>query len=197
VNSILEKLIWIQTKAEAACAFVAYSLLLGIVFLCTGDVFGRYLLHRPIASAVEIQMIILIVIVYLSLAYVQQQKSHIVLDSFLEKFSPLLKQVIKIVSWFMALVPYALISFFGAMEAYKAYSTGEFVSGLVHIPTWPGKTFLAIGAFVFSCRLAIDILVDMTRLKNVISATGTCDSSGQVDKPVSDPMSGDPNSLQN
>jgi TRAP-type C4-dicarboxylate transport system permease small subunit len=68
--------------AERALGFIAAAVLFVIMLLTAVDVFGRYVLNKPVPGAFEITEMMLAALIYCGLPLVSQRREHIVIDTF-------------------------------------------------------------------------------------------------------------------
>ena len=157
-----------QTTTESILAYISFSVVMIMVFLSTADVVLRYIFNSPIPSIVELEVMLLVVLVYLGLPYLQSMRAHIRLEILSNYLSLIAQEVLVIFGHTVCLVPFVIIAWQGGLQAYKSLITGEFAPGIIHYPLWPAKSALAIGALFFSLRLMSDIIVDLYKVRNML-----------------------------
>ena len=67
---------------ERALGLIAGAVLFVMMMLTTVDVFGRYVLNKPVAGAFEVTEMMLAALIYCGLPLVSQRREHIVIDTF-------------------------------------------------------------------------------------------------------------------
>ena len=128
-----------------------------MMLLVVADVLGRKLFNAPIQGAIEVTELTLVVMVYLSVAYVQGRREHIRLELFSSRLSGRALRRLELFSLAVALVICLVITWRIGLFAWESWSTGDHTMGLVEIPIWPSKVAVFFGFVVLSLRLAIDI----------------------------------------
>jgi TRAP-type C4-dicarboxylate transport system permease small subunit len=134
-----------------------------MVFYITADVLGRDLFSRPIPGTYEISEMLMVLVVFLGLAYTQAMGSHIRTEFVLRLFPPKGRLVIEICTHFIFLITFAFFVWEGTKEAIISWQEKEFIAGLINVPRYPARWAIPIGAFLVCLTLAFDIA---DRLRN-------------------------------
>lgn len=160
-KSVVKRLPAVQEVAERVLVYVAVGIIAIMIFLTSADVFMRYVFNRPIPSTFELEQFLLVGVVYLTLAYVQYQKGHIRLDILADRSPPRIQTALRLFSHVICLVTFAFITWRSGIEAYKAWSIGEYTMGLISYPLWPAKWMIPIGSALLCFRFISDIYSDV------------------------------------
>ena len=144
----------VEKASTAVAAFVIFSLMCLVV----ADVLGRKLFNAPIQGAIEVTELTLVVIVYLSVAYVQGRREHIRLELFSSRAPEYLLKKLDFLSLLLSLVICLIITWRVALFAWESWVTDDHMMGLVEIPIWPSKVAAFFGFMLLSGRLVIDIV---------------------------------------
>ncbi len=123
-----------------------------MMFLITLDVLLRYFFNRPIKGSYELVEFMLVMVVFLGLAYTQTKKGHISV-TLLTANMPLSRQVvINSLTSALCLGIYSLVTWRCFIQAGVLMSS-QSVSGILEIPTYPFMLIVAFGSglicFVF------------------------------------------------
>jgi TRAP-type C4-dicarboxylate transport system permease small subunit len=149
------------------CTFfgvIAGLTILVMMLSTTIDTTLRYLFSRPIPGVFELNEVLLVVCVFLGLAWTQIERGHIRVVLILRKLPPKWIVVVDLLVWVICFV---LITFFGiqsAKEALHSFHIHEFRWGSVQMPIWWAKALVPIGFWMMSLQLIIDIWTDIYRL---------------------------------
>lgn len=157
-----------KSRAESIATHFSCAIVLVMVLLSTADVICRYVFNSPIPGGVELEVMCLIALIYLGLPYVQSIRGHINLEILHSHVTPITQKYLTIFGHIVCLVPFAMITWQGSMQAIKSWMTGEFEPGIVRYPLGPAKTAIAIGALLFCLRLISDIVIDF---RNITAGT--------------------------
>lgn len=157
-----------QALAEGGLAHVSFGIILVMMFLTTIDVILRYVFNSPLPGVLELDIMLLVALVYLSLPYIQSIKGHIRLDILAERLPPVPQTALAILGHIICLVIFVIIAWQGGVRAHEGMLRGEFAQGLIDYPVWPARWTVAIGAGFLCLRFFSDILVDARRLRNML-----------------------------
>ena len=147
-----------QGHVEKASTAVAACVIFSLMCLVVADVLGRKLFNAPIQGAIEVTELTLVIIVYLSVSYVQGCREHIRLELFSSRASESLLRRIDFLSLLISLVICLIITWRIGLFAWESWTTDDHTMGLVEIPIWPSKVAVFFGFTLLSLRLVIDIV---------------------------------------
>ena len=147
-----------QGHVEKASTAVAACVIFSLMCLVVADVLGRKLFNAPIQGAIEVTELTLVVIVYLSVAYVQGRRDHIRLELFSSRTSESVLRRLDFLSLLISLVICLIITWRIGLFAWESFTTDDHTMGLVEIPIWPSKVAVFFGFTLLSLRLVIDIV---------------------------------------
>jgi len=138
-----------------------------MVLLITTDVVLRYAFNRPIKGTYEIVELMLVVIVYLGLTFVQIKKAHISVTMVTEKLSPRAVAILESATYLLCLGIFVLITWQCAIKAEVLRADGT-TSDLLLIPSYPFMWVVVFG----SALLCLVFLKDFLKaLGDVIRAS--------------------------
>jgi TRAP-type C4-dicarboxylate transport system permease small subunit len=136
-------------------------LFLGMLTLI--DVFGRYLLNKPLKGSLEISELIMASVLFLCLAYSFFLKSHIKVDVIVSKFSPRMQGYWEAWANMISLLFLCLVVWQGAKRAIE--QLGNYTE-ILKIPISPIAFLVPIGC-LFSCLYLVGhILSGLHNTKN-------------------------------
>jgi len=128
-----------------------------LMFLVCGDIFGRYVLGKPIVGAFEFTEFLMAGIIFIGFAYTQAQKAHLRIDLLSNRLPPNHRYFLHIFSLIVTFLFYALIAWRGAAGSWEAILLDEKTPGLIRIPYWPAKAVIPLGAVLLCLQILIDI----------------------------------------
>ena len=134
--------------------------------ICTivPDSIGRFFFNKPLHGTLELNMLLMSAIVFLSLAWTQAQRGHVRVEILLSRASPALRSILNILCWLIAFGLFLAISVGGAEEAVYSTQMGENLWGVKKFPVWPGKIIAAFGSGLLCIQLLIDIGTEVKKL---------------------------------
>jgi len=138
-------------------SWAAVAALLLMMLMTGADVLLRFVFRVGMRGAVEVTGNYLIVAVFaLPMAYGLRTGGHINVDIVVERLGIRLRAAFETVTYFLALVVYAMITVYGAAGALDAAETGDrFVN--MNLPMWPGRALLAIAGLFLCLQMIICI----------------------------------------
>jgi len=154
---IFVKLEKIQLLVENFFNGVAASIVVFMMGLTTVDVVMRYLFNSPIAGVYTLCEMLMVGIVYLAIAYVQQQKSHVRVDVIIDRLQGPPRFAFELGTLILALVGFSIMTWQAALSAWDAWVTGDYAMGLIEYPFWPTKTAMTLGIGLLCLRFVTDI----------------------------------------
>lgn len=78
----------LATRAGNGLGTLAGVVLAGIMMITVVDVFGRYVLHRPLPGSSELTEVMMAILIYAGLPVVSERNAHIAVDMFGGATSP-------------------------------------------------------------------------------------------------------------
>lgn len=129
-----------------------------MVLLITLDVVLRYFFNRPISGSYELVEFMMVLIVYLGLAYTQTNKRHVSITLFTTKLSPSQLSVISSATYLLCLVVFIMITWRCILQA-EALRTDGTASDVLFIPNFPFMWIVVVG----SALLCFVFLIDFFR----------------------------------
>jgi TRAP-type C4-dicarboxylate transport system permease small subunit len=143
---------------------ISMGMLLVMMLLGFADVFGRYLLNRPITGTLETFEILLPGIVVFSLAYAQRVKAHIAVDIFYSRFPAPVQKILGIVINIWAILFFAIVTWRSTLIAILHWHTGRMISNLP-VPIYAIDLFVPVGALAICLVLISELLRSLTQMK--------------------------------
>ena len=154
-----------QISVERVANGVAAAIVVFMMGLTTVDVVMRYVFNSPIPGVYTLCEMLIVGIVYLAIAYVQQQKSHVRVDVFIDRLKGPPRLAFELGTLILALVGFALMTWQAGLLAWDAWVTGDYAMGLIEYPFWPTKFAMTFGIGILCLRFVTDISNQVLELK--------------------------------
>lgn len=157
------KIKWLSVIASKYSGLTKGMTLLGgiaVLLMClyvTIDVIGRYTMNNPLPASFELPVILMVFIVFWSISYVQARGGHMRLEFLWRRFSPRGQDILDIVTAFIGLFIFAIITWQVWIWTKEALISNEQMEGVWGIPYFPARLGLTIGAFCLCLQYVIDI----------------------------------------
>jgi TRAP-type C4-dicarboxylate transport system permease small subunit len=155
--------------AASVCIFLMVSTIVP-------DSIGRFFFNKPLYGTLELNMLLMSAIVFLSLAWTQSQRGHVRVEIIISRTRPSLRSALNIFCWAIAFVLFLAITIGGTEEAVHSVMIGENLWGVKKFPVWPGKILAAFGSGLLCIQFLIDIGSEFT---NILLARSTNDKIAQ------------------
>lgn len=135
----------------------AGGLIIFLMLLVVSDVTYRFVIRKSIAGAYSLSEIIMVGICFLAMAYTQREKGHVAVDFVLLRLKGKSRQRLEVLSLSLSLVISVLLFYRASLEAQLAVKINLVTAGIVEWPAWPLKIVVALGFFLLSVRIAIQL----------------------------------------
>ncbi|MBW2207369.1 MAG: TRAP transporter large permease subunit [Deltaproteobacteria bacterium] len=148
---------------------VGRAILALMVLLITLDVVLRYFFNRPIKGSYELVEFMMVLLVFLGLAFTQTKKNHVSITLFTGKLSPSQMAVIGSVTYLLCLIIFSMITWRCLLQA-EALRLNGTSSDILFIPNFPFMWVVVFGSALLSLVFLIDFLKSLdgvlSRCKN-------------------------------
>lgn len=127
---------------------------MGMIFLGTADVFGRYIFASPVQGSLELMQVIMGAIVMLGWAYTQKEDGHVKVELITNRFPTRARYVLRLIMTLLALFLFATI-------AYKSWGIAlanidrRFL--VIDFPSGPFYFLVPVGAFFLCLEFIVSI----------------------------------------
>jgi TRAP-type C4-dicarboxylate transport system permease small subunit len=136
---------------------IGISFLMLLMLLITADVFLRAFFRRPILGTNELSEFIMIIVVYLAIAYTQHTKSHVSVDLVISRFPQRAQDFVDSFIYLLSLAICSLITWRAFADIDRLMDIHR-VSDVLNVPVVPFQTVMAVGFFLFSLVLLLDFI---------------------------------------
>ena len=149
---------------RTSCTIGAIALTLMAAVLGCGIV-SRYVFGKPIPGVYDIVQLLLVWVVFLSLAFTQKEKRHIRVEIILNRISHRSRKYFDIASEISGGIFCTLMSWQSAKMAWSSLLDQEYWPGLLRVPIYPSKAALFFGVSILAIRFFLDAKESMLELK--------------------------------
>lgn len=164
--SVIIKMVTLYRSFLRAFAEVSSILVFIMVFLITGDVFGRYVLNSPIAGTLEIAESMLVFIVFLVYAHTQATGQNIRISLIDKLINERQKLYLDLLAYALAIFLFGVICWMSSKQAFSAWEINQRMSGLLRLPTWPAKSAVVLGSFLLMVEFLIEFVSRVYQIIN-------------------------------
>lgn len=110
------------------------------------DILSTALLRQPIPGVYEATETLMVLVIFLSLGYLQLNEGNIVVDIIPSRLGVRSKRVLAAISHLVSLAFFSLLTWQAWLLAWASWSIREYSVGLVAFPIYPSKFAVALGA---------------------------------------------------
>ncbi|MEH6474810.1 MAG: TRAP transporter small permease [Sneathiella sp.] len=141
-----------------AFAYVAMAVLIFIMFFITVSVFGRYFFNMPIPDDIVIMQALLVVLVFLPFAYVQQEKAHLSVSILTDRMGPQGQHFCDMLGLAVGMVFLGIVAAASFGDAWTSYIDESIFEGPLEVPEWPARGSVFLGTGLLLLKLFTDFI---------------------------------------
>ena len=136
---------------------------IGMVFLIflmlviTADVILRAALNMPIYGAIEISQFMMLIVVFLALAYTQHAKAHIAVDLLYTRFPQIARFIVDVFVYILSLGIVSVMTWQALVYTGRLYETNR-ISDILMVPIAPFEIIVLVGLGLFGLVLLVDLI---------------------------------------
>ncbi len=142
----IERYIFRGSRWLNAVAAISLSLMM---FIVAADVVLRYVFNMPIKGSFEIIELLMVLLVFLAIAYTASEKKHVYIETFIQKLPPRGQAIASCFTWLLTLALVVGIAWFSMVRAIENLHAGhQIVSWPIF--QWPFVMLTSIGYILIS-----------------------------------------------
>ena len=134
--------------------YVATGVLALMMLLTVSDVLMRYFFRRPLSGTTELTEVMMVVVVFLALAWSAVTRGHLKVDLVVSRFSPRVQAVVDSVTLLVGLGMLVIITWRSFIESMSVQAT----SSLLKFPMYPFHWLLTLG-FAMLSLVVVSLIV--------------------------------------
>lgn len=165
------KRILVERLSDRYTVFCTFTAVLAAVTIAlmilstTMDATARYLINSPIPGIFELNEVLLVICVYMGMAWTQIERGHIRVTAFLMRVSDETEVKFNIFAWVVTFIFLFILAYQSAIGAWESFQIREFRWGSVQMPIWWAKALVPIGCWMMNIQLIFDIWKDIEFLR--------------------------------
>ena len=144
-------------KVSVACAIMGAGCVFFLIVWGMVGILLRFIFNYAMPGHFEGSILLLLFIVYLSIAYTQFEKGHIRMGLFISRLKGRSRDLIEALGLFVCLIPSTILLWRTGKEALRSFTQSEFQMGLYSFPTWPSRAALPVGFLLLCSCLVVQI----------------------------------------
>ena len=115
------------------------------------------LFNSPLSWSLEVVQVMLVVVVFFSVAYCGAKKAHVSIDALVSRFPPKAQAVIDVFTYFLGVLLFAFMAWGSAVSAMDKWHT-HCITGILPIPIYPFAIVVAFGSLLLTLILLVQLL---------------------------------------
>lgn len=148
---------WLD-RAHIALGSVSGALIIAMIGLVAVDVVIRKLFAVTIPGASEVNVLLLVALVYLGLAGAQARGAHFAVDVVVARLPAPARRAVSALTTLASLAFAGTLTWFTYGKAMDSYLSGEASFGVVAFPIWPSRAAITLGFALLTLQLAVQLL---------------------------------------
>ena len=163
--SALKKLVSILRKVFEWCGEISSALIFGMVLLVSADVFGRYVLNKPLPGTFEISEALMVFIVFLAYAHTEATGGNIRIQLIERHITQRQKDLLDAFAYALGFFIFGVICWQGWGQAMFSIEVGQRMQGLLRLPLAPAKLALVFGAALLAVQFFVGFV---SKIANIL-----------------------------
>jgi TRAP-type C4-dicarboxylate transport system permease small subunit len=159
-------------KSSRGINYLALLVLFLMMLLVAFDVLGRYIFNSPFTGTFDSIEMMMVVVVFCSLAYCTSEEAHVRVDIILGRLSQRTRAILNIVTFIPSIFIVALITW---RLGNRSWSVLQDLPGpvtpTIHIPHWPLIILATLGSFIFLLELIIFLFRSVKQVRKTKNHT--------------------------
>lgn len=129
-----------------------------IMAVLTGDVIFRNTFGVSVRGAFELVELLLVLAVFLGMANAERKQAHVRVMLVTSSVPPRVGEAMRLLGLFVSLVIVCWFVYSSGLRAAHSWRIGEYQSGLLRFPLYPGRMIIAVGFALLALELVMSIL---------------------------------------
>ena len=149
----------IAWRIENALTLVSALTILFAMLFVAAEVISRsrYVFNSPIPGHLELSELLMPAIVFLAIAYTQATGGHVRMTLAIELLPANARRTMEIAVKLLSIAVYAVLCFYSAKHAYRAWNFGDVTMSPPYILVWPAAAMAPIGLFLAALRIYLEV----------------------------------------
>ena len=137
---------------KVGAGFIAVMMLLVVA-----DVVGRRVFNHPVPGTLELIQYLFIIVVFYSIVYCELRRRHIIVDAFVSRLRPKVRNAMDSVIYVFFLGISCLLTWQLVLYLVQVWQTGM-SSAVLRVPAFPFTALALLGSALFSLMLLTNLL---------------------------------------
>ena len=143
---------------EEFLTYCSTALILLVMFWVVGEVIGRYVFNSPLPGHLEGAELLLPMIVFFGVSYVQARDGHVGMTFVIEALPKNVRRVTDILSLIVSSLTCAALAYFASKNVWLAWIYDDVTMSPPYWPVWPSAAVIPLGYGMLAVRMVLQIL---------------------------------------
>ncbi|MBT3330847.1 MAG: TRAP transporter small permease [Rhodospirillaceae bacterium] len=155
----------VTIKAELFMRFIeevltncSVVLILGVMLWVVSEVIARYVFNSPLPGHLEGAELLLPMIVFFGVSYVQARDGHVGMTFVVDALPKKVRRVTDILSLTVSALTCAALAYFSSKNAWLSYSYEDVTMSPPYWPVWPSAAVIPLGYGMLAVRMGLQVL---------------------------------------
>ena len=150
---------------ERWLGYLGMICLIGLMAMVVFEVVARYVFNRPMHGYIDIMEMMMVLLVFLTLAYCQREGGHIRMELFMTRVlrGGRRYHLVEFFHLLISLVGFGIIALFAVVETLHAREIGDSTM-TIYLSTWPVRLLAAIGAIFLCLRFILQMVQSLSKV---------------------------------
>ena len=154
ITSLSEKVLHTTTTIFGK---VGQFILMAMVLLTIVDVVLRRIFNHPLSSSLELSQVMLVIVVFSSVAYCGIKSGHVTIDALTSRFSPKIQAILNSITGLFGVLLFSAMGW-GSMVLAMDKLSNHSVTGILPIPIYPFVFLVAFGSILLALILLVQFI---------------------------------------
>lgn len=142
------------TRAAVFICGISIAVMMSYGFV---DVWARYLFNRPLYGTYELSELLMVAVVFLSVAICQAEDRHMRVDFLFPYISRRVKRVLDCFAYICGITVCGFLAWYSVVPALYSWRIREHSEGIISFPVYPAKFVIVVGASLLGIQLLLDL----------------------------------------
>ncbi|MBT6975530.1 MAG: TRAP transporter small permease [Rhodospirillaceae bacterium] len=143
---------------EDILTYCSVVLILGVMLWVVGEVIGRYVFNSPLPGHLEGAELLLPMIVFFGVSYVQARDGHVGMTFVVDALPKKVRRVTDILSLIVSALTCAALAYFASKNAWLSWDYEDVTMSPPYWPVWPSAAVIPLGYGMIAVRMLLQIL---------------------------------------
>ena len=155
-----------HTRIDLGMGYTSALMVVVTMLLVSADVVGRYFFNQPVPGTFEFSEVLLALIIYLALPYVQYKRSNIAIEMISDHYPQNFRKIFDICCMMLGAIVFGFLAERGIELTRSSWEISEISEGTIPFPMAPFKMMIPLGFGLLSLRLLTQFIEAVKAMKS-------------------------------